>query len=63
MGPENNYLVHLGAWLMRMVLELLATLIALRMIVPILMRLPGLVELPLIVMYTICWHLVLVVIR
>ena len=63
MKPGNNRLARLGAWLVRTAFELLTTLIALGVIVLILVRLPGLAELPLIVVCTICWHLVLVVIR
>ena len=63
MKPGNNRLARLGAWLVRTAFEMLTTLIALGVIVLILVRLPGLAELPLIVVCTICWHLVLVVIR
>ena len=63
MKPGNNRLARLGAWLVRTAFELLTTVIALGVIVLILARLPGLDELPLIVVCTICWHLVLVVIR
>ena len=48
---------------MRTTFELLTSLVALGVIVLILVRLPGLAELPFIVVCTICWHLVLVVIR
>ena len=63
MKPGNNRLARLGAWLVRTAFELLTTVIALGVIVLIFARLPGLDELPLIVVCTICWHLVLVVIR
>ena len=63
MKPGNNRLARLGAWLVRTTFETLTTLIALGVIVLIFARLPGLAELPLIVVCTICWHLVLVVIR
>ena len=63
MKPGNNRLARLGAWAMRTTFELLTSLVALGVIVLILVRLPGLAELPFIVVCTICWHLVLVVIR
>ena len=63
MKPGNNRLARLGAWLMRTIFELQVTLIALGLTVLVFVRLPGLSELPFIVACTICWHLVLVVVR
>jgi len=63
MKPGNNRLARLGAWMMRTTFELQATLIALGVTILVFVRLPGLSGLPFIVACTICWHLVLVVIR
>ena len=63
MKPGNNRLARLGAWLMRTTFELQVTLIALGLIILVFVRLPGLSELPFIVICTICWHVGLVVVR
>jgi len=63
MKPGNNRLARIGAWAMRMTFELLTGLLALGVTVLVFARLPGVAELPFIVICTICCHLGLVVVR